>query len=306
MDTGRASVLFLVVLGVLGGVILGATVMLTALEARDNGETNAERQVEELFAGLGGAAGELDILLGEIPAAIPGFAVSEGARAIGAFLTETDEIDQTLTYAVYHTDRAPKELVADVNERAISKGWREVSNSNSVFFAESPSVTLCSPPETAEAITVSASEREDGTSVLVIRFTGQLADAQCAPVRTARSSFGPAVYQRMLSTQPPAGSLTRGTESGGGIGNWQASTTFTSNASLATVVDHYQVALRRGGDLEFEAFEETTNGASIMRFDAADEEFGPVVGLLRVTEVSIGDESAYHVQLTTLSPPRLQ
>ena len=76
--------------------------------------------------------------------------------------------------------------------------------------------------------------------------------------------------------------------------------TFTSDASLRTVVDHFHAALGGDDDFEFTAFEDDAAGSSITRFDYVDDVHGGLTGLLFVTQVSLDSGSAYHVQLTTL------
>ena len=125
MNTTKPTAVVLASLTALGGLVLGAAIMLLTLEARDDGETEAEAQVEAFFSRLGGGEEpEIDFVLNKIPSGFPAFTIVGDATVIGGFgASATGDVTSTSSYAVYDTDLAPADAIETIVERAAAGGF---------------------------------------------------------------------------------------------------------------------------------------------------------------------------------------
>ena len=172
MDSNRTATLVAASLAALVGLVLGAAIMLLTLEARDDGETEAEERIEELFTLVTpGGAVRYDFVFDELPPRFPRtFPQPPSSDLRGGF--ELDVGDGTLSgFAMYRVQLDSAELQDFFRDAATERGWEAIeANGGATPFGIGQVFCLSPGKDRHSSIVVRALNAEDGRTDLTLQY----------------------------------------------------------------------------------------------------------------------------------------
>lgn len=300
METERTTTPIVAALAALGGLVIGAAVMLAALEARDEGESEVEQRIEELFT-ITGAEFEYDFVLDELPPRFPRtFPLPPDSDLRGGFET-TGELsgDTTVSgFAMFRSKLDPLALRDYFDEAALESGWERAPETGGFTPFGTGSVFCLDPSDEHHAsIIVHALNAGEGASDLVLQYSlGPEVQFSCdegAMVFGSGSSVPQPRVAAAFSAVPIPGTRLGATSSTGttrGVSMWSSSLVtdadLTAEEAMALTIE----AMGEREDIEFGTPVASAEGA-IVSIAGDDAIAGPYDGVILFVASDVAGQS---------------